>query len=399
MAEYKWRDNPEVVARLVNATNIQTFSKQRVLLKPNEACALIIDGRVGDIITETLLNSMAGGFSRWLGDKLGVTANDRRLLFATTGPRDYWVKFDGQTANGDAVKGFANLRMKIDMENIPKLLNHFANDKPIMARNTVVDLISSELNARVVTPCLAACNSGIDIRNADFIERFEMTAESEMRNILSNLGFTLLKAFPISSPTDMELMQRHKVAVEAKIATEQINTESELAGIANSEAITIARIEAENNIAKAKAKGQVTVELEYELKELRAQEEKWNAELKFEKGKMDLRIAEEDAKTRRAMEMFAEVQARKQERLKNERDFMQQRMDSQNDIQSKILELAAETGNLTPEVVQEFLKQQTAQKEADTSTNQAPSAPRSCVCGTTISPGWNACPNCGTPIS
>ena len=56
----------------------------KVLLKPNEACALIVDGRIGDVLTETLLKSMAGGFTRWIGDKIGVTANDRRLLFAMT---------------------------------------------------------------------------------------------------------------------------------------------------------------------------------------------------------------------------------------------------------------------------------------------------------------------------
>ena len=159
----------------------------------------------------------------------------------------------------------------------------------------------------------------------------------------------------------------------------------------------------EANIAKARARGQVTEELEFELKELRAQEERWSAELKFEKGKMNLRMEEADAKSRRAMEMFAEVQARKQERLKNERDFMKDRMDSQNEIQTKIMEMAAETGNLTPEVIQEFLKQQTAQKEADTGSNEpvkdAVNTPKMCNCGTTIMPGWKVCPTCGVPIS
>ena len=159
----------------------------------------------------------------------------------------------------------------------------------------------------------------------------------------------------------------------------------------------------EANIAKARARGQVTEQLEFELKELRAQEERWSAELKFEKGKMNLRMEEADAKSRRAMEMFAEVQARKQERLKNERDFMKDRMDSQNEIQTKIMEMAAETGNLTPEVIQEFLKQQTAQKEADTGSNEpvkdTVSTPKMCNCGTTIMPGWKVCPTCGVPIS
>ena len=399
MSSYKWRDNPEIIARLVNAGNIQTFSTQEVLLKPNEACAMIIDGRIGDILTETLLKNMAGGFSRWVGDKLGVTANDRRLLFAMTGPMDYWVKFDGQTAGGDSVKGFANLRLKMEIENIPKLLNYFANNAPIMTRETVVNVLSNELNARVIVPCLATCQNSADLRGANFIERFEMTAESEMRNILSNLGFTLLKAFPITSPTDMESMEKHRRAMEAKMATDQINTDSELAEIAQSESVTIARIEMEANIAKATARGEVTAQLEYELKDLRVQEEQWNAELRFEKGKMDLRMEEADAKSRRAMEMFAEVQARKQQRLQNERDFMQQRMDSQNEIQTKIMEMAAETGNLTPEVVQEFLKQQTAQKAADTGAKQDMSIPRTCTCGMNLAAEWKACPNCGAPIS
>ena len=187
--------------------------------------------------------------------------------------------------------------------------------------------------------------------------------------------------------------------MEAKMATDQINTDSELAEIAQSESVTIARIEMEANIAKATARGEVTAQLEYELKDLRAQEEQWNAELRFEKGKMDLRMEEADAKSRRAMEMFAEVQARKQQRLQNERDFMQQRMDSQNEIQTKIMEMAAETGNLTPEVVQEFLKQQTAQKAADTGAKQDMSIPRTCTCGMNLAAEWKACPNCGAPIS
>ena len=66
MAQYRWRESPDVVARLVNAQKIQTLATQQVTLKPNEACALIVDGRIGDIVTETVLKSMAGGFTRWV---------------------------------------------------------------------------------------------------------------------------------------------------------------------------------------------------------------------------------------------------------------------------------------------------------------------------------------------
>lgn len=400
MTEFRWRDSPDTIARLVNAENIQTLSTQQVMLKPNEACAMIIDGRIGDILTETLLKSMAGGFSRWIGDKMGVTANDRRLLFAMTGPMDYWIPFEGQIADGEKAKGYTNLRLKMNLEDVPKLLNYFANNAPTLTRDGLISIITDEVNARVVTPCLASCSSASELRDASFLEKFEMTAESEMRNILSNLGFTLLKAFPITNPTDMELVQRHRAAVQAKTAGTEANVEAQLAHYAQTEALTISRIELETNVARAKARGQVTIELEAELKDVRAKEANWEAERSHERGKMELRVDEADAKTKRAMDMFAEVQERKSNRIANQQNFQNQRMENQNDFQTKMMEMAADSGALTPEVMQEFLRQQTAQKAVDGAGSESvKNSPKACSCGTEILPGWKACPSCGTPIA
>ncbi len=365
MANYRWRDSPDIVARLVNADKIQTVSTQQVLLKPNEACALIVDGRIGDILTETLLKSMAGGFSRWLGDKMGVTANDRRLLFAMTGPMDYWIPFEGQITSGEKVTGYANLRLRMELDNVPKLLNYFANNTPIMTRDTVIRILSDEVKARVVAPSLSTCQDYAGLRSGEFLERFEMNAEIGMRNLLSNLGFTLVKAFPITNPTDMELVQKHRAAVEAQTAGNQANTEAELARYAQTEALTLARIEMETKVARARAQGKVTVELESDLKELRAQEAKWNAELNYERGKMEIRSDEADAKTKRAMDMFEQVQERKAARIAKQQEFQNQRMENQNQFQKEMMELAAQHGALSPEVIQELLKQQTAQKAID----------------------------------
>ncbi len=400
MSDYSWRDSPDTIARLINANEIQTVSTQQVLLKPNEACAMVVDGRIGDILTETLLKNMAGGFSRWIGDKMGVTASDRRLLFAMTGPMDYWIPFEGQLADGEAVKGFANLRMRMNLEDVPKLLNYFANNSPILNRDGLISIIASEVNARVVTPCLASCATAADLRAGSFLDRFEMTAESGMRNLLSNLGFTLLKAFPITNPTDMELVMKHRASVQAKTAGTQANVEAQQAHYSQTETLTLARIEMETNVARARAQGKVTIELETELKELRAQEARWNAERTHERGKMEMRNEEAVAKTKRAMDMFAGVQDRKAERIASQQNFQNQRMEQQNDLQAKMMEMAANNGALTPEVMQEFLKQQTAQKAVDSSGAPTPNmAQQTCACGTSLSPGWNACPSCGSPIA
>ena len=65
---YKWRDNPNILARLIDANNLNTWKAQEVVLKPNEACAFIVDGRIGDILTEKVVSNIAGGFNRFIGD-------------------------------------------------------------------------------------------------------------------------------------------------------------------------------------------------------------------------------------------------------------------------------------------------------------------------------------------
>jgi hypothetical protein len=198
----------------------------------------------------------------------------------------------------------------------------------------------------------------------------------------------------------MELVQKHRAAVLAKTAGTEANVEAQLAHYAQTEALTLARIELETNVAKAHARGQVTVQLESELKELRAKEAHWEAERGHERGKMELRVDEADAKSKRAMDLFAEVQDRKAERISNQQNFQNQRMEQQNELQTKMMEMAANNGALTPEVMQEFLKQQTAQKAVDATDGQpSTGSPKICSCGTGLSPGWKACPNCGSPIA
>ena len=50
-------------------------------------------------------------------------------------------------------------------------------------------------------------------------------------------------------------------AVQAKISGDDANVEAQLAYYAQTEALTLARIELENNVARAHARGQVNLEL------------------------------------------------------------------------------------------------------------------------------------------
>lgn len=401
---YRWRDNPNILARLIDANNLNTWKAQEVVLKPNEACAFIVDGRIGDILTEKVVSNFAGGFNRFIGEMMGVTAKDRRLLFAMTGPADISIPFSGNLPNGSKVNGFANIRVQLRSEDIPKLLNMFANSAPLLDRKRLAEVLHNELMMRVINPSLAECSDEAMLRQSAFQDKFEMRTEVELRPTLSTLGFTILKAFITSNQTDNEKITQLQSELAAATNTEGVHAEALMERIAIREAATLRRIECEVNIAKAEAAGKVSVELQSELKELRKQEAHWEAELKRDEGRANLRMKEASHKTEQAMALFEQVQAKKRARVAQQMDHQNQRMDKQNDLQMKMMEMAANNDALTPEVMQEFLRQQTAQKAVDgpggeTEASSNSSNEQNCPsCSKPIMAGWKACPHCGIAL-
>ena len=397
---FRWRDNPNILAKLIDANNLNTWKAQEVVLKPNEACVFIVDGRIGDILTEKVVGNVAGGFNRFIGDMMGITAKDRRLLFAMTGPADISVPFSGNLPNGSVVTGFANIRVQLRTDDIPKLINMFANSAPMLDRKRLAEVLHNELMMRVINPSLAECENDSMLRSAAFQEKFEMRAEVELRATLSTLGFTMLKAFITSNQTDNEKISELQSQLAAATNTEGAHAEALMERIAIREAATLRRIECEVNVAKAEAAGKVSVELQSELKELRKQEARWEAELKRDEGQLNLRMKESSHQTEQAMALFEQVQAKKRERIAQTQEHQNQRMDKQNELQVKMMEMAAQNDALTPEVMQEFLRQQTAQKAVDGSGGDVEKQ-NEYLCNSCSKPvmvGWNACPHCGITL-
>ena len=176
-SKYRWRDSPDILARLVDANNINTWKAQEVVIKPNEAVAFIVDGRIGDIITEKIISNIGGGFARFLGEKMGVTAKDRRLLFAMTGPADISVPFEANMSSGQNVSGFVNVRVQIRTDDVPKLINYFTNNPPQLNRKTLAKILHNELTHRVINPSVAECANAEDLG----MQNFKINLKCEQR--------------------------------------------------------------------------------------------------------------------------------------------------------------------------------------------------------------------------
>ena len=50
MATHRWRETPEVIARMIDTGSINSWSTKNIVLKPNETCVIMADGKIQDIL-------------------------------------------------------------------------------------------------------------------------------------------------------------------------------------------------------------------------------------------------------------------------------------------------------------------------------------------------------------
>ena len=401
MATHRWRDSPEVISRMIDSGSIQSWSAKNIVLKPNETCVIMANGKIQDILSETVLKNYVGGFTRWLGSKMGMGSSDHKMIFAMTGPFDLLFKMEGATADGGRVNGMLNMRLQIQRDDVPKLVNIFANSGRELNRGFFVKMYETEIMSRVVIPLLSKQADINAVRSPDFADMIEMAVRAEMRGSFDQYGITMLRAFAVVNETDLEKLQSYTQQTKVMTARADLVTETELAAIDRQQSLTLARIEAEAGVAKAKARGEVEVALESELLELRKQEAEWAAERQDMSARQDIQLDGKQRKMDIAMNAFEQVQAAKRARMEQQSDATLARQQHTDDIQREMMKMAADNGALTPEVMQTFLEQQSAQKGHDKpSTPSQTSEPSTTCesCGGQIQMGWQACPHCGNSL-
>ena len=399
MAQHRWRESPEVIARMIDSGSIQSWSARNIVLKPNETCVVMADGKIQDILSETVLKNYVGGFTRWLGSKIGVGSSDHKLIFAMTGPFDLLFKMEGATADGGRINGMLNMRLQIQRDHVPKLVNIFTSSGRELNRGFFVKMYESEIVNRVVAPLLSKQADINAVRSPEFADMIEMAVRAEMRGSFEQYGITMLRAFSVVNETDLEKLQAYTQQTKVMAARADLVNETALDAIDRQQSLTLARIEAEANIAKAKARGEVEVALESELLELRKQEAEWEAERHDLSERQDIELSGKQRKMDIAMNAFEQVQAAKRARMNQESVADLTKQQKTDDLHRDMMEMAAEKGVLTPEVMQTFLEQQSAQKGNNQTPKESSESASVCTsCGGQVQMGWMACPHCGDQL-
>lgn len=315
MAIHRWRESPETIARMIDSGAIQAWSTRNIVMKPNETCVIISDGKIQDILSETVLKNYVGGFTRWLGSTIGVGSRDHKLIFAMTGPFDLLVKMEGSTADGAPIHGMLYMRMQIQRDDVPKLVNIFANSSRKLNRGDFVKRYESEIMSRVVIPLLSEQENINAVRSPQFAEMIEMSLRTKMRSSFDQYGLTMLRAFAVVNDTDVEKLQSYNHQTNVMATRADVVNGAALAAIERQQLLTLARIEAEAEVARASVQGTVEIAMESQLIELRKQEAEWGANRHDIAERQEIELNGKQRRLEMAMGAFEQVQSAKRARM------------------------------------------------------------------------------------
>jgi hypothetical protein len=391
---FKWRTNPTVIAHYMNDADVPRQAE--VTLKPNEVCVVLENGKIVGSVSQTHMevSPQVGLFGTLFGKSNPV----RSFIFAFTGPHAVLVQVRGVADNGDEINCLITLKLEITRETAPRLISFPAKGTMTVQAGDIAGLLSGAVNS-IALQHLRNMDAAT-MRSVQTSEDVMYAVKSGLRGTLDEHGMAFRGGFITWSTTaaeqqlqhqhDLERLQLSKdiesdkeaVELDHLIKSEQrkheVNARMELVGVQAKEAAEL-KLELE----RLKGAGELNLQQWQHQQDLRdkqkdaarteavksAQADVELAKLEAERQKT-LASVEHDAeeqKLSRAMEMFEQVQAKKQQRMQLENDQEQQRLEqhakaSQSTI-AVLEEIAASSDD--PAVKLEALKQLAELRKAD----------------------------------
>ena len=391
---FRWRTNPTVIAHYMNDADVPRQAE--VTLKPNEVCVVLEDGKIVGSVSQTHMevSPQVGLF----GTLFGKTNPVRSFIFAFTGPHAVLVQVRGMADNGDEINCLITLKLEITRETAPRLISFPAKGTMTVQAGDIADLLSGAVNS-IALQHLRSMDAAA-MRSVQTNEDVMYAVKSSLRGTLDEHGMAFRSGFITWSSTaaeqqlqhqhDMERLQLSKdiesdkqaVELDHLIKSEQrkheVNARMALVGVQAKEAAEL-KLELE----RLKGAGELNLQQWQQEQDLRDKQTNATRTETLKSAQADVELAKleaerqktlasvehdaEEQKLSRAMEMFEQVQAKKQERMQLKNDQEQQRLEqhakaSQSTI-AVLEDIAASSDD--PAVKLEALKQLAELRKTD----------------------------------
>ena len=393
---FRWRENPAVIAQYMVANKVP--EQAEVTLKPNEICVVLENGKVVGSVSQHHMevNPEIG----MIGRLFGKQNPQRSFMFCFTGPHQIMVQVKGQSNLGSEINCLVSMKVEITRESAPRLLTFPAKGTLTIHASDIAKELRSIVGSNTLN-FLKNMNSE-EMRTLETNEDLCFHLKSELRSTFEEYGLqhrgihiiwsSSVAEQRLQNESDLERIRlskeadadRQELELNHMIQTEQrkheINARLALVGVQAQQKAEmeseLQRLENEGNLSFAEwsqknrlVQAQKQSDREEYLKE--AQTELEVSKLIAEQQKVMQSPAqhEKDEKQRRAMEMFEQVQAKKQERMRIAAEQEKERLDqhskaSENTI--SVLEKIASTAT-DPAVQMEALKQLAELRKTDVS--------------------------------
>ena len=383
---FRWRENPAVIAQYMVASEVPI--KAEVTLKPNEICVVLENGKVVGSVSQQHMevNPQIG----MIGRLFGRQNPQRSFMFCFTGPHEVMVQVKGQSNQGNEINCLVSMKVEITRESAPRLLTFPAKGVMTVHARDIAKELASIVNSSTLS--FLKDMTAENMRTVETNEDLCFHLKAELRSSFDQFGLqhrgihiiwsTSVAEQRLQNEKDLERVRLSKEAYSDRqelelnhlIKTEQrkheVNArlalvgvqaqhkaemESELLRLENESNLTFAQWSQKNMLLQAQneaVREEVLkdAQLDLEVSRLNAEKERYERAAASE---------EKEDKKRRAMEMFEQVQAKKQERMRLEAEQEKERLNqhakaSENTI--SVLENIASNAT-DPAVQMEALKQ------------------------------------------
>ncbi len=394
---FRWRNSPAVIARYIHDRDVPDGSM--VTLKPNEACVVVEDGKIAGVATQQHMevNPKAGVLSRMFG-----RGNPKRtFLFVFLGPHDLLLRINTQTIDGQPALGMLNLRLSITREQSPKLLQLPAKGQMEITAGTLVDSLEKELQANL-NPMIQG-HTLETLRTPEVTEDLLAELRVSMRASVSSFGLTFDNVFISWNQTEAEQLLKMRADLENLVLKNSIMEEREASEMERILSHNMRRVELQARLNMAGVVAEERAKVEMELAKVKSSGElemaRWNQINQLQSAQQDARrsqelieahhnaevsrvnleseqkvrqiesemaedeiqrnLAEERGQAEIAMDLFAQVQDRKERRLALESERENERLESSRTGSDKLVDTLAEIAKSSKdaEVAKEALKQ------------------------------------------
>jgi hypothetical protein len=381
MTIYRWRDRRDVIARFVSEHDIPGILKRDVVLNPGEAAMVVVKGKIQDVVTQTELKDIGGGFINWFKRKVGMESAVQ-LLFLVTTPIQLEIPLEYTTKDYQPMKGTGMIRFQFTTTEAQKVINLIQRDQ-VITLSSLEDRIKDEIFAMVFSNVIAKHDSAEFHGNIDIQKEMEATATVELRKTLGLWGLNLIKMFSVWQENAYDELMKYKAELkiydgeqdsyhlsmmnninrqhEYELKVQETEWDLKLGDIKGEERITTERFLADLERDRARFNEEVRRERE----QIEVDKERRKSHLETDKDRMEMEMERDREEMDIAMDSFERVQAAKRERMKLEQDFKKDQMEVQTSSTEKLMEKAIDAGVADSESLQEMMRQQTMQKMAD----------------------------------